>query len=226
MSDQWTARLSEYLDGTLDPVERHALETHLRDCPDCAAVLADLRAVVERAAGLPAREPARDLWEGIATGIGVTPRGTVIPIAARRRRYSFSLPQLLAAAAALVLVSAGGVWAGLQLTGSARPDTIAAAPAPAPVAGTPAGLFDPRGRADSAIAELEAVLRAGRGELDSTTVRVLEENLALIDRAISQARQALAKDPGNPYLNEHLARTMRKKIEVLRQAADLAAVAS
>ena len=79
---------------------------------------------------------------------------------------------------------------------------------------------------DAAVADLQRVLEQGRGTLDTTTVRVLERNLALIDRAIADARRALAADPSNSYLNAHLARTMRRKIDLLRQAADLVAARS
>lgn len=70
------------------------------------------------------------------------------------------------------------------------------------------------------------MLAAGRNTLDSGTVRVLEQNLALIDRAIGDAQRALAADPGNAYLNAHLARTMRQKLDLLRHAATLAAAQS
>jgi hypothetical protein len=76
------------------------------------------------------------------------------------------------------------------------------------------------------VADLERVLEQGRGTLDTTTVRVIERNLALIDRAITDARRALAADPGNTYLNAHLARTMRRKIDLLRQAATIVAARS
>src|SRR5438093_1416138 len=59
------------------------------------------------------------------------------------------------------------------------------------------------------------------GRLDSTTVRILERDLATIDTAIAQARRALAADPGSAYLNHHLADTMRRKLELLRQATAL-----
>jgi hypothetical protein len=55
------------------------------------------------------------------------------------------------------------------------------------------------------------------------TVRVVRENLAIIDRAIADARIALQKDPGNAYLNFHLAQTMRRKVELLRRVNDIAA---
>ena len=75
-------------------------------------------------------------------------------------------------------------------------------------------------RYDAAIAELQAALQAGRrsGQLDSATIRIVEHNLAIIDTAIVQARRALAADPGSAYLNHHLADTMRRKLDLLRQA--------
>lgn len=70
-----------------------------------------------------------------------------------------------------------------------------------------------------AVGDLQRVFAEGRGNLDSTTVRALEESLRSIDRALRQARAALARDPSNTYLNDYLARTMRRKLEVLRDAA-------
>ena len=74
--------------------------------------------------------------------------------------------------------------------------------------------------------DLERVLAQGRGRLDTATVRVLEQNLALIDRAIADARRAVAADSANVYLNTHLAETMRRKVDLLRQAAALVAAVS
>jgi hypothetical protein len=79
---------------------------------------------------------------------------------------------------------------------------------------------------DAAVADLERVLEQGRGRLDTTTVRVLEQNLRVIDRAIEQARRAVAADTANAYLNSHLAETMRWKLDLLRQAATLVSAAS
>ena len=75
---------------------------------------------------------------------------------------------------------------------------------------------------DAAVADLQRVLTEHGSDLDSATVRVLEANLATIDRAIGDARAALARDPANAYLNEHLAATMARKLELLRRAAAMA----
>ena len=118
-----------------------------------------------------------------------------------------------------MLVTGGGAWWALRGRPAATPGTalapqgpIASQPAPLPGAAT-VGLA----QYDMAIADLERVLADRRAELDSSTVRVVERNLAAIDRAIADARAALAADPANPYLNDHLANTMRRKMGLLRR---------
>ena len=76
---------------------------------------------------------------------------------------------------------------------------------------------------DQAVAELERTLSLHRAELDTSTVRVVEQNLAIIDRAILQARRALEADPASPYLHQHLALQMKLKLELLRRTTALAA---
>jgi anti-sigma factor RsiW len=220
MSDRWMNRLSEYLDDELPPADRAGLEAHLVTCTDCSALLDDLRRVVDRARGAEEYTPRRDLWPGIASRIGAA------PAASPRigRRWTFSLPQLAAAAIFLMTLSGSAVW--LLRSSSVSPATRPIAAAPAPVA-LPVAINAPNSVSQSyaaAIADLERVLAGGRGQLDSTTVRVIEQNLAAIDRAIAQAQQALVADPANLYLNTHLAETMRRKLDLLRQAATLVPV--
>ncbi len=220
MSDRWMERLSEYLDGELPEAERAALETHLATCSDCPVVLADLRRVAARVRSMAVQAPGRDLWPGIASRIGATPL-RARPIG---RRWSFSLPQLAAAAVALMTLSGGAVW--LTRSNVSAPATVPIAASESPGT-TPAAIHASRSAAQSyaaAVADLEQVLAGGRGQLDSTTVRVIEQNLAVIDRAIAQAQQALNADPANLYLNTHLAETMRRKLDLLRQAATLVPV--
>ena len=45
--------MSEYLDDELSAAKRARMERHARDCPECERVLAGLRALVHRLAGLP-----------------------------------------------------------------------------------------------------------------------------------------------------------------------------
>ena len=220
MSDRWIDRLSEYLDEELPVAEQAALEAHLKTCPECSGILAELRQVVSRALDLDDRQPRRDLWPDIARAIGATP-ARARPVA---RRWSFSLPQLAVAAVAIMTLSGGTVW--LVRSPAATPGIGSNATTSTPLA-TPAAINASRTAAQSyaaAVADLERVLAGARGRLDTTTVRVIEQNLAVIDKAIDQAQRALLADPANLYLNTHLAETMRRKLDLLRQAATLAPV--
>jgi anti-sigma factor RsiW len=216
MKDQWTDRLSEYVDGELTPAERTALEAHLAACGACRQTLEELRRVVARAQALDDRPPAADLWPGIAEHIGV------VSLAARRarRRLSFTVPQLAAAAVVLAFLSAGSVWLALRFR-----------PLPPRAPGTTAvmsnvGMSPLDARTAASVAALEQTLARNRDRLDTATVRVIEKNLGIIDRAIRDAQSALAADPANPYLNQHLAQETRRKLELLRQAATLASARS
>jgi anti-sigma factor RsiW len=220
MNDHWMERLSEYLDDELTPTERASIEAHLEACRDCSAVLGDLRRVVDRARHLEDRPPRRDLWPGIARRIGATPARPRV----MGRTWSFSVPQLAAAAVALMTLSGGTVWL-LQSPGSTvnnLPLAAADSPSPAPVAVNAS--HNAAQSYAAAVADLERVLAGGRGQLDTTTIKVIEQNLAAIDQAIAQAQRALEADPANMYLNTHLAETMRRKLELLRQAATLVPV--
>lgn len=233
MSDRWSDRLSDYLDGELSAGERQELEAHLVGCGECAALLEQLRRVVERAKALEDEPPATDLWSGIAERIGAAPEeDRVADLEARRRskvarlrqrRVSFSLSQLAAASVALMVVSAGAAWLvagskGPAAQGPAQPDAGAAAFA--------SGAEQPASSYDAAIAELERIVGESRERLDTTTVRVIAENLMIIDRAIAEAQRALALDPGSEYLNEHLAATKRQKLEFLMRAAEMTGAVS
>ena len=224
MADLWTSKLSEYIDGTLPAADRQAVERHLVDCAECRVVVGDLRTVVAEASALTDTPPTADLWQGIAGRISAGEDG-IYPLSAtggrHRRRISFTIPQLIAAGIALVILS--GAVGRFLVSGSASD----APPLPGPgLAALQAAAPGSRLAVNHAVTELQRILEAGRGKLDSTTVVILETNLAIIDRAIEQAQRAIAADPANGYLRDHLAATMRQKLALMRQAADLVGTAS
>jgi Putative zinc-finger len=227
MTGHWTDRLSEYLDEELSAEERDACEAHLLGCAECREILGELRVIAVEARQLEDAEPAVDLWPGIRERLGSLPaRRLGGPVARRQgssvvRRISLSLPQLLAAGLVFAVLGAGGAVALGGLGGGAPVaggPVIVGAPAAIPVATLPG-----EETWDRAVSELRAVLDAGRDKLDPATVRVLEESLGTIDRALDSSRRALAADPANPYLNTHVQETMRRKVALLRHAAALVA---
>lgn len=243
--DRWTERLSEYLDGDLAPRERAELERHLETCASCRGVLEDLTVVAVSASRLEDVAPTADLWPGIAHRIAEQPRrqrSGILAWLGGGSRFAFSLPQLAAAAAVLVVVSGGGVWLAMRGEGPAargpastsRPVATSESPANAPAPDVRSNAPAARGtdaqlagynltRYDATIGELQQVLTENRGDLDTTTVRIIEQNLAIIDQAIADARRALAADPGNNYLNGHLTQQLQRKVRLLQKATVLVA---
>jgi Putative zinc-finger len=229
MHEEWTDKLSEYLDDELSAEERYAVESHLLGCASCTAVLNDLKRVIARAQAIDARPPQRDLWPGVAARI--EPR-------AQAWRVSFSLPQALAASLVIALLSGAVAWQVSQRSAAersakasrsdeaSRPETAATSTEREALAersatrdAVPVGFAD--AQYDAAVTDLEKALRDGRGRLDKTTVSIVEHNLQIIDQAIEQARQALEGDPANDYLSSHLVEARRRKLDLLRRAAEL-----
>src|SRR5207247_9536933 len=128
MKDQWTDRLSEYLDGELAAPERRALEAHLASCDGCRTTLDELRRVVTNARALGDRPPTADLWPAVAARIGLASRAR--PVA---RRFSFTMPQLAAASVVLALLSGGAAWLIVRPGTISTLPVVISVPAPAPL---------------------------------------------------------------------------------------------
>jgi anti-sigma factor RsiW len=236
---EWcTARLSDYLDDELSSEERAAVDAHVAECAECGRTLEELRHVVAAAATLSPLAPRADLWEGIAQRLG--PRGR--RLLDERRRISLTLPQLAAASVLIATLSGGAVALLLgraaedraqrtaasgtppssQRLGAAEPSTGAAEIPLQPDAVPVVPAIDyADAQYDAAVADLDRALRDRRSRLDPATVAVVEENLAIIDRAIAEARSAIGADPSNGYLSGHLMEARRRKLDLLRRAAEL-----
>ena len=233
LHEEWTDKLSDYLDDELTADERSAVDAHLRDCRECAAVLNDLKGVVARAQAVSAdvRPPQADLWPGVA--------GRIEKVR-QPQRFTFTLAQLAAAAALVAAVSGGVVWQIVDRSAKASRsgDTVANAEreasaergaAPGDVVQPSAEPGDARieqvgladAQYDAAVSDLEKALHKGRGKLDASTIAIVEHNLETIDQAIRQAREALTADPANSYLSGHLVEARRRKLELLRRATEL-----
>ena len=234
MHDEWTEKLSEYLDDELSASERAALENHLAECSECSRTLDELQRVVASAKTLKARPPDRDFWDGIADRIAavqpVASHHAVAPFPqARSRRISFTLPQLAAASLLLAAVSAGLAWEsrGIESRPQAQDTAVVAndeRPQPAPDSIVTVSLADEE--YDAAVSDLQKALKDGRGVLDGATIAIVEQNLEIINVAIDQACQALAADPANSYVGGHLFEARRKKLDLLRRAAAMVAESS
>lgn len=230
MTDRFRDRLSEYRDGELDAADAELVRSHLETCRECEETLAGLEAVARRAAALPARGPEADLWpriaERIATGDAPSAAPADLPVRPFRRllarRFALTVPQMAAAALTLASLSAAGAWIGTRGGGSpmAMPPSATDASGAALVASgsEEVGVGERYGQA---IADLERTLFDPTRPLPPETEMAIRRALTKIDRAIEDARAALEKLPGDPYLQQHVTSTMRRKAEFLQRAVRL-----
>jgi anti-sigma factor RsiW len=236
----WIERLSDYMDGGLSAEEHRRAEEHLSECGACRRILEDLREVVQRAGALGPIEPPRDLWDGIAgtikapqarlvsgspTKIIAFPGADRVPTAPpERTRTGFTLTrgQLVAASVVLIAASSMATWMVGPGLGAGP---VAEIPAAAESTGSvtmAAEVAAPPEELAAELAQVEETLREARRMLDPNTVRVLERNLGVIERAIADSRNALAQDPGNEFLAEHLERVYERKLTYLRDVVRVA----
>ncbi len=121
--------LLEYLEETLDRPSRGRVDEHVASCLRCGAIMRDLGTIRSEAARLPELAPSRELWPEIAARI----EPAVLPLAVRPKREvpRTWIPALAAAAAVLVVATAGVTY--LATSRSLVPAAARVAAAPQPV---------------------------------------------------------------------------------------------
>ncbi len=188
-------RLDRHLAGTLDPAESLALTEHAAGCAACQA---DLEAARFLAAptGRLRREivPAADLWPGIAPRL----RG-----GARR----LSLPVWWLAAAAVLLIAVSSALTVAVVRGPRSDPAV--------------GFASTEARYQQTALAVAGLYEQARDSLAPETRLVLERNLAVIERALGEAREALRVDPANRVIEAMVVAAYRRKIDFLERAAAL-----
>jgi hypothetical protein len=101
--EEFDAALPDYLEESLEAGPRSSIERHLGECVRCASLVRDLEKIRVEAAALPDLLPSRDLWAGIEDRIAAP----VIALAPRVERQKRFAPWMAAAAAALIVSTAG-----------------------------------------------------------------------------------------------------------------------
>jgi len=216
--------LDDYVAGDLTEDARVPVLDHIGVCAICRSEVDGLEKLAVQAAALPrAVEPPVQAWAEIRSVIERDAR--VERTVSRRSSSRFrAQPYALAAAGLLVaLVSSGGT--ALYLRERAAPSVAVAPPA--------AATADPAGAATLAAftieennylreaATLADVLEKQQGVLAPETVAQLKKSLRIIDDAILEARNALARDPGNRTLVEMLSANYRHKVDLLRRTTEM-----
>ena len=190
-------RLDRHLAGQLDPAEARLVDEHLAGCAECRADLEAARFLAAPVAGLR-REiaPAADLWVGIAPRLSRGPRRLSVPV------------WVMAAAAVLLVAGTSAVTVALLRRGSEGTAPVAA-------------FRQTEARYQEAALEVDRLYQRARDSLAPETRLVLERNLAVIERALAESRDALRTDPANRTLEAMVVAAYQRKIEFLERAAAL-----
>ena len=193
-------QLHDVVDDTLPTDERAAITQHLASCTQCRGEVEALSALLQRVHALPASvQPERDLRSSMWAQVD------------RRTLWYWRYPL---AAAAVLLIGISSIVTVLVTREGNAPVVRATQPQPAAV-----DLVRLERDYRSEVEELQAALRRNRDQLAPETVRILEDNLRIIDAAIMEARAALANDPQSATLGELLRSAYQQKLDLLKQVA-------
>jgi anti-sigma factor RsiW len=215
--------LAEFVDGELDAATERQVERHLEECPDCRALVADLRTVRAAAFTLDRQEPPAALLSSLQARIAA--ERAAAPPAARWPNTPAAWGVWLAAAAALVLATSMSVMPLLRQAPlqepSSEPASGQAVEGAALVDSVEADLKAAEAHYEKAIQGLEQIARSNSSELEPQVAAVLQKNLQVVDQAIGESRAALRDQPSNPDVQGNLFEAMRTKVSLLQQTVEL-----
>lgn len=200
---QW---MHDAVDGDLASERVEQLDGHLASCSECRRQMLDLQALVSAASELPKGiEPKRDLWPEI--------EGRLVEVKTPR----VSLAHVGLAVAAMVII---GVALSVLMTPESKPQFLPADRSGVVLADHQTATLDGvRLEYREARAELLEVVQGRSQEISPETQKIIDNNLALIDRAIDEIETVLADNPGEGRLDRHLYLAYARQIELLRWAA-------
>ena len=218
--EQITTVLDDYVDAALEREDEALIRRHLAGCDACRGVERGLRSLLERAATLPESiDPPRDLWPAIDERLDEIERtrpARPSRQAAGSRGWTFGLM-----AATLLLA---GLGAGYLLRGINQPAIMApAAPGSPEVLSSNAEIVSAEQAIVVAKQQLQELLDEQDNSLSPETVKMVNDNLAVIDEAIEEIRAALLQDPADQRLNRKLLTAHQRQLNLLQRATQIAA---
>jgi hypothetical protein len=208
-----------FADDTLPAEQRAIAEGHLVACRSCADDVARLTTLMTRIRETPAPTAALDdLWPSIRARIEQSKVVSLPADAPTVRRLS---PRVwwfgsIGGVAAAVLI-------GMAVMRS-RPTGVGdgVGPGAAAIAGDPSliAVVDSAHAYEQEARILLDKLELRRAMLRPETAEALARDLHVVDVAIAELKEAVARDPNNPALRRLLATSYRQKVDLLKRVSD------
>jgi hypothetical protein len=203
-------------DGTLDADRQRVVDHHLASCDACAADVASLRTLMTRirTSPDPASHDLDELWPSIRSRIEESKVVSLdqpdpSPDTHRRRLRPLWLAGALVAAVAIIVVSLPPLPRSVT-----RPSPPTSAP---PTGSDMLDVADSTRAYEAEAQELLNQLQLQRAMMPPRTSASVDHDLAVIDSAIAELKEAIVRDPNNPALRRLLASSYRQKVELLKR---------
>jgi putative zinc finger protein len=216
---QYRDVIQELVEGTLGPVRRAELQTHLDHCDDCRALVSDLQKIRLTARSLDRPQPPDHVWMQIAGRLrqeGRVSGASSLPT----RNLAW-----LALAAALVIAVGASIYVLLPLRSQQATTATSPSGGNAATGNTVQTAADEMQLVEQhlqlAIEGMQRAADMNDGTLDPETQAVLQKNLQVLNGAISESRAALKSDPQNAPARASLFDALRQKVTLLQDTIAL-----
>jgi anti-sigma-K factor RskA len=210
--------VSDYIDGALELGEQLQVERHLADCEACRAVRDDLLQIVHFSRQLPLQTPSGAVWARIRFEVASEQPASVWYRTARRlstmrsRHFDVSIPQLVASAAALVIVASVTV-------------TLLRRQVPADLTTGGSSLLSMQDRSllshrdmvqmEERINELTETVEQRKRTWDPELREAFQRNMIYVDQSLAECRHDLADNPADDVSQELMLGVYREKVRLL-----------
>jgi len=186
---------------------------HLAACAACADDVARLKRLVTEARALKTMDEGEvaSLWPEIRTRIDTAKVASIaVGEAERPRRVGWPV-----AAAAMLLVGVGVAGFALRRHTAQQP-VVSASTNDVQLTAASDSVRLYQDEAQALLAQLELQ----RAMLRPDAVRAIDHDLAVVDSAIAELQDAVARDPRNSALRQLLAQSYRRKVDVLQRVGN------
>lgn len=220
--------IHDLIDGSISRSDESILNTHLNECLDCTSVRQDLASITgfcrARRGEYEAPPNEHALWLRIRNVIEAEQGGPAVVQNERRpsflgrlmgHSWELSLPQLTAAAVAIVLLVSLTTVVGLRRWQTSVPVVNAG------VVNTATDVNDRFAQRQQAINYWNQRVELNKARWSAEMREVFDRNMRVIDQTVASSLEELKKNPHDEISEQMLNESLNDKIALLKEFSDL-----
>ena len=219
--------IHDLIDGNISQSDESILNTHINECLDCESVRQDLASIVgfcrTRRGDYEAPPNEHALWLRIRNVVEAEYRGQTVAQTERRpsflarlmgHSWELSLPQLTAAAAAIVLLVSLVTVVGVRRW--------------QPVVPNVAGIVDASSNVNDRVWQRQQAINYWNQRVELNKARwsadmreTFDRNMRVIDQTVATSLEELKKNPHDEISEQMLNESLNDKLALLKEFSDL-----